>query len=103
MFFSTSAFGVAVASGLLLGFFSSAIFPVMQALASDSAGGRTGTVLGLTTTFQSAAAVMGVLLPGALFTLGVGRALALGAMVPALMMTGVSLLLREPRGAKGED
>jgi MFS transporter, ACS family, hexuronate transporter len=102
VFFSTSDFGIAVASALCLGFFSSAIFPVMQALASDSAGGRTGTVLGLTTTFQSAAAVVGVLLPGALFSLGVGRALALGAMVPALLMTVAALFLRESRGRDGQ-
>jgi len=97
IFFSASEFGVAVASALALGFFSSAIFPVMQALASDSAGGRTGTVLGLTTTFQSMAAVLGVLVPGALFSLGVGRALALGAMVPAVMMAVAALFLREGR------
>ena len=98
VFFSTSNFGVAFASALSLGFFSSAIFPVMQALASDSSGGRTGTVLGLTTTFQSMAAVVGVLLPGALFSLGVGRALALGAMAPALLMTVAAFFLRESRG-----
>jgi len=97
VFFSTADFGVAIGSALVLGFFSSAIFPVMQALASDSAGGRTGTVLGLTTTFQSAAAVIGVLVPGALFSLGVGRALALGAMVPAVMMAAAAFFLREGR------
>ena len=46
-------FGLALAAS----FFASAIFPVMQALASDSCGGRTGTALGLTTTFQSVATV----------------------------------------------
>jgi MFS family permease len=100
VFFSTSDFDVAIVSALSLGFFSSAIFPVMQALASDSAGGRTGTALGLTTTFQSVAAVMGVLLPGALFSLGVGRALALGAMIPAILMAAAALFLREGRSVE---
>lgn len=99
VFFASSDFGLAVASAIAAGFFSSAIFPVMQALASDSSGGRTGTILGLTTTFQSVAAVVGVLLPGALLQFGVKWAFALGAMVPALAMTVASLLLREPRGA----
>jgi len=99
VFFATADLGVAVVSALAAGFFSSAIFPVMQALASDSSGGRTGTVLGLTTTFQSVAAVIGVLLPGALLPLGVRWAFALGAMVPAVGMTLASVLLRESRRA----
>ena len=98
VFFSTSDFLLGIASALVMGFFSSAIFPVMQALASDSSEGRTGTALGLTTTFQSVAAVIGTLLPGALFSLGVGRALALGAMVPAVLMVGAALFLHETRG-----
>lgn len=97
VFFSTADFLIGVGSALALGFFSSAMFPMMQALASDSAGGRTGTILGLTTTFQSLAAIVGVLLPGGLFALGVGRALALGAMIPAVMMAVVALFLREAR------
>ncbi len=97
VFFSTFNLGAAVASALLAGFFSSAIFPVMQALASDSAGGRTGTVLGLTTSFQSVAAVIGVLLPGALLTMGSRWAFALGAILPAAMMTVSAVFLRETR------
>jgi MFS family permease len=98
VFFTTSDLGLAIASAVAAGFFSSALFPVMQALASDSAGGRTGTVLGLTTSFQSAAAVVGVLLPGALLSLGVRWAFALGAIGPALAMIIASFFLREPRG-----
>jgi MFS transporter, ACS family, hexuronate transporter len=98
IFFASSDLGVAIASAIAAGFFSSAIFPVMQALASDSSGGRTGTVLGLTTTFQSVAAVIGVLLPGALLSFGVKSAFAFGAIVPALAMTLAALLLRESRG-----
>ncbi len=97
VFFGTSDLNVAIVVAVAAGFFSSAIFPVMQALASDSSGGRTGTVLGLTTTFQSTAAVIGVLLPGALLQFGVRWAFALGAVVPAVGMTLASLLLRESR------
>jgi MFS family permease len=100
IFFTSSDLGLAVVSAIAAGFFSSAIFPVMQALASDSSGGRTGTVLGLTTTFQSVAAVIGVLLPGALLSFGVKSAFAFGAIVPALAMALAALLLRESRGAK---
>lgn len=97
LFFFASDLWVAVASALFAGFFSSAIFPVMQALASDSASGPTGTVLGLTTTFQSAAAVTGVLLPGALLAYGVRQAFAVGAIAPAVMMAVCALFLREVR------
>jgi ACS family hexuronate transporter-like MFS transporter len=97
IFFSTSNFTLGLVSALAMGFFSSAIFPVMQALASDSSGGKTGTALGLTTTLQSAAAVIGTLLPGTLLSLGIGRALAIDAMLPAFMMLLVAFLLAEPR------
>ena len=102
IFFASSDLGLAVVSAIAAGFFSSAIFPVMQALASDSAGGRTGTVLGLTTTFQSVAAVIGVLLPGALLSSGVKSAFAFGAIVPALAMTFAALLLHESRSQKSQ-
>jgi len=98
IFFAASGLGLAIVSAIAAGFFSSAIFPVMQALASDSSGGRTGTVLGLTTTFQSVAAVIGVLLPGALLSYGVRSAFAFGAIIPALAMTIAALFLREARG-----
>jgi len=100
IFFASSDLGLAIVSAVAAGFFSSALFPVMQALASDSSGGRTGTVLGLTTTFQSVAAVIGVLLPGALLSYGVRSAFAFGAIAPALGMTLAALLLRESRGTK---
>jgi len=100
IFFASSDLVLAIVSAIAAGFFSSAIFPVMQALASDSSGGRTGTVLGLTTTFQSVAAVIGVLLPGALLSFGVKSAFAFGAIVPALAMTLAALFLRESRGIK---
>jgi MFS transporter, ACS family, hexuronate transporter len=97
LFFSTSDFFLGLGVALFIGFFSSAIFPVMQAVASDSSGGMTGTALGLTTTFQSVAAVLGTLLPGSLFYLGVGRAIAIGAMLPALLTVAAAVFLMEPR------
>ncbi len=100
IFFAAADLGLAVLSAIAAGFFSSAIFPVMQALASDSSGGRTGTVLGLTTTFQSVAAVVGVLLPGALLSFGVRSAFAFGAIVPALAMTLAAIFLHESRETK---
>jgi MFS transporter, ACS family, aldohexuronate transporter len=102
VFFSTSDFMLGLASALALGFFSASIFPVMQALASDSSDGRTGTALGLTTTFQSGAAVLGTLLPGTLFSLGVGRAVALDALIPAALMLMAALFLREARPGPGD-
>ncbi len=95
-FFSTSDFALGVGAALAMGFFSSAIFPIMQALAADSAGGRTGTSLGLTASFQSVAAVIGTLTPGTFLSLGVGRALALDAMIPATLMVAVAAVIREP-------
>ena len=97
VFFAASDLGLAITTAVAAGFFSSAIFPVMQALASDSSAGKTGTVLGLTTTFQSTAAVIGVLLPGALLASGVRWAFAFGAIVPAIAMAFASVLLRESR------
>ena len=97
VFFAASDLGLAIMTAVAAGFFSSAIFPVMQALASDSSAGKTGTVLGLTTTFQSTAAVIGVLLPGALLASGVRWAFAFGAIVPAIAMAFASVLLRESR------
>ena len=100
IFFGSSDLGLAIISAVAAGFFSSAIFPVMQALASDSSGGRTGTVLGLTTTFQSVAAVIGVLIPGALLSFGVRSAFGFGAIFPAVAMTLAALFLREVRAAR---
>lgn len=102
-FFATSDLGVAVVSAIAAGFFSSALFPVLQALASDTSGGRTGTALGLTTTFQSVAAVIGVLLPGALLPSGVRLAFGVGAMAPAVAMTVSSVFLREGREPRIQD
>ncbi len=98
VFFGTRVLVVNVAAALAMGFASSSIFPVMQSLASDRSGGRVGTALGLTTTSQSIATIFAPFTTGAMFALGIGPAVALQAMIPALLALGTALLLREPRG-----
>ena len=97
VFFSAQTFWLAVGAALSMGFFSSSIFPVMQALAADASGGRTGMALGLTTTFQSVATVFSTIIAASLFTLGVGRGIALDALIPAVLLVIVGLVLRDPR------
>jgi MFS family permease len=82
---------------IIMGFFSSSIFPIMQALMVDSCRGRTGTALGLTTTSQSVATVISPIITASLFAMGVGRAVALNAMLPAALTLVVALMLKEPR------
>jgi len=99
LFFESPNFGVDLGAALSMGFFSGAIFPVMQALMADSCGltARTGTALGLTTTAQSVATVISPTITASLFFLGVGRVLALDAMVPAALMIVVALFLKESK------
>jgi MFS transporter, ACS family, aldohexuronate transporter len=101
VFFSTSDLAAGLASALGMGFFSAAIFPVMQALAADSSGGKAGVALGLTTSFQSVATVFATFITASLFTLGVGKAVALDAMIPAIAMAGAGFVLRDPRTGRG--
>jgi predicted MFS family arabinose efflux permease len=79
------------------GFASSAIFPVMQALASDSCDGKTGTVLGLTTTFQSVATVLSPTLTSYFTPQSVGTAIALNVTVPMVAVVLVAVFLTDPR------
>jgi MFS transporter, ACS family, aldohexuronate transporter len=88
-------YGVLLALGM--GFVSSAIFPILQGLAADSAPEAPGGLLGITTTFQSVAAVSSTFIAASLFRLGVGPGIALDATVPAALMTGAAIFLREPR------
>lgn len=97
VFFASTNFYLALAGALAMGFLSSAIFPIMQALMADSCDGKTGTALGLTTTCQSVATVISPIISASLFVLGVGKALALVATVPAVAMAVVALLIAEPR------
>ncbi|HXQ92390.1 MAG TPA: MFS transporter [Nitrososphaerales archaeon] len=99
LFFESSNFTLDMIGALSMGFFSAAIFPIMQALMSDSCGlpKRTGTALGLTTSAQSVATVISPAITASLFFLGVGRILALDAMIPAALTIIVALFLKEPR------
>jgi len=100
VFFFSTDFPVTLAAALAMGFLGSAIFPVMQALVADYSGGYSGTGMGLTTTFQSVATVFSPTIAGYLFEVGVGKALALDAMIPAVLMTIVTLFLRPARPSK---
>lgn len=97
VFFASSSIYIALPSALAMGFLSAAVFPIMQSLMADSCGGKAGTALGLTTSSQSLATVISPIISASLFVLGVGRALALVATVPAVAMALVALFLAEPR------
>lgn len=97
VFFATSNLTLGLLFALIMGFFSSSIFPIMQALMVDSCSGRVGTALGLTTTSQSVATVISPIITASLFVIGVGRAVALGAMIPAALTLPVALMLKDPR------
>jgi predicted MFS family arabinose efflux permease len=97
VFFSSSTFAFYMAAALSMGFFSASIFPVVQSLMTDSARGTTGSALGLSTSAQSVATIFSTFIAASLFTLGVGRAVALDAMIPISLAFVVALFLREPR------
>jgi MFS family permease len=80
-----------------MGFFTSSLFPVMQSLIADNSKGRIGTGLGIGTTAQSIATVIAPNITTLFFTLGVGRALALDAIIPAALSIVVALFLMETR------
>jgi len=96
-FFSLSALDLVVLAAIVMTFFSSSVFPIMQALMADSCHGRVGAALGLNTTSQSVATVFSTFIAGSLFSLGIGRVLAADATIPAVLMAFVALLLKEPR------
>ena len=101
LFFSSSNIYVATAVVLAIGFASSATFPIMQALMCDSCDGRTGSALGLTTNAQSVATVIAPNTTAALIAaLGVGEAVAVNTIVPAVLALGVALFLRDLRPAE---
>ncbi|MEM3185674.1 MAG: MFS transporter [Conexivisphaerales archaeon] len=93
MFFFTTSFEISFAGALMMGFFSSSVFPVMQALATEYASEMPGASLGLTTSSQSVATVLSPIMSGYLFLLGVGKALALDAIIPSAIMNFVAILL----------
>ena len=97
LFFATSSPILALSVAIIMGFFSSSIFPIMQALMADTCKGRTGTALGLTTTSQSVATVISPIITAMFFAMGVGRAVALNAMIPAALTLLVAVMLKDPR------
>jgi len=97
LFFAISNTILALSVAIIMGFFSSAIFPIMQALMVDICKGRTGTALGLTTTSQSVATVISPIITASFFAMGVGRAVALNAMIPAALALLVAMMLKDPR------
>jgi len=99
LFFSSSNIYIATAVVLAIGFMSSAIFPIMQALMCDSCDGSFGSALGLTTTAQSVATVIAPNTTAALISaMGVGTAVAVNTVVPAVAALGVALFLWDQRG-----
>lgn len=103
LFFATSNVALSLLVAITMGFFSSSIFPIMQALMVDTCKGRAGTALGLTTTSQSVATVISPIITASLFVIGVGRAVALDAMIPAALMLLVAIVLKDPRPPARED
>jgi MFS family permease len=95
LFFYTNDVYTGFALALAVGFVSSALFPVLQALASDSCDGKTGTALGLTTTFQSVATVLSPTITSLFFSEGAWKAITLNVLVPMILVVLVALFLRD--------
>jgi MFS family permease len=112
IFFTTGEFYAGILAALAMGFFSGAIFPILQSMVADSSEGMVGTGLGLTTTFQSVAAVFSLSLAGALSdpngiagallgisSIGLKGAITITALIPAILMCVLCLFLVEPQRA----
>jgi MFS family permease len=109
VFFSTGEFYAAMAAALSMGFFSGAVFPILQGMVADSSEEMVGTGLGLSTTFQSVAAVFSLSIAGTLSdphgiagvllgisSIGLKGAITLTALIPAVLMCVICLFLVEP-------
>ncbi|HYB03026.1 MAG TPA: MFS transporter, partial [Nitrososphaerales archaeon] len=97
LFFSSSASVLLLLASVLMGFFSAAIFPILQSLVVDTSKDRPGTALGISTTAQSIATVMSPIIAASLFSLGVGKAIAYDAMIPAVISIPVAIALNDIR------
>lgn len=110
IFFTTADFYAGMFAALAMGYFSGAVFPVLQGMMADSSEGRVGTGLGLTTTFQSVAAAFSLTIAGSLSDprgisglllgvgpLGVRAAITLTALIPAVLMCVLAVFLAEPQ------
>jgi MFS transporter, ACS family, hexuronate transporter len=93
LFFLAGGVLLAALISLAMGFVSASVFPIVQAYMADASGGFSGTGLGLTTSAQSVATVFAPTITGYLFYLGVGRAIALDALVPSVGMIVVAVAL----------
>ncbi len=101
VFFFMENFDLDFLAALGMGFFSSAIFPILQALIVDTSHlARAGTALGLTTSAQSLGAIFSASFTAVFSSLGVSRTLALNAMIPTAVLAVIALLLVEPRMIK---
>jgi len=101
LFFTATEFYLDMFGALSMGFFSGAIFPIMQALMTDSCGGKPGTALGLSTSSQSVATSLSPFITASLFSFGVGQGVELGVMIPAALAVVAALFMREPRASPG--
>ena len=98
IFFLAISFQIDIVSALGMGFFSAATFPILQTLIVDTCGvPKAGTALGLTTSAQSLGAIFSATFAAALSSLGVGRALAINATIPTVLIIVMTLFLVEPR------
>jgi len=110
VFFTTTDFYVGALAALAMGFFSGAVFPILQSMVADSSEGKVGTGLGLTTSFQSVAAVFSLSIAGSLsdphgiagVLLGIAPlslkgAITVTALIPAVLMCVLCLFMVEPQ------
>lgn len=97
IFFASFGFWIDLASALSMGFFNGSIFPVLQSLMADNSEGKIGSALGLSTSSQSIATIFSPIIAATLFTFGVGKGLAMDAMIPAALGICVALLLKDAR------
>jgi MFS family permease len=98
IFFFVDNFALDIVAALGMGFFSAALFPILQALVVDSCRvASAGTALGLTTSAQSLGAIFSVSFTAWLSSFGVSRTLALNATVPTAIIAIIAIFLVEPR------
>ncbi len=98
VFFASFSLLADIAAVAVVGFFSASIFPVMQAFMTENSQGMMGSALGLSTSSQSIATVFSPIIAVSLFTLGVGRAVALDAMIPIGLAIIVALGMKSGVG-----
>jgi MFS transporter, ACS family, hexuronate transporter len=93
LFFASYSLTLDLVGAVSMGFFSAAIFPIMQALMTENSEGKLGSALGLSTTSQSVATIFSPIIAASLFSFGVGRAVALDSMIPIGLAIIVALAI----------